>query len=1012
MNTTDAGAGSLRAAVSIAQSGDTVVFSLTYPATITLTSGTLSISENLTISGPGSSNLAISGNSQYTVFSIASGASVGISGITIALGGASSCNPLTCSGSGGGILNAGTLSLLSSNVINSAAYSAGGGIFNSGTMTVNGCTLSGNSTSTDPFWGGSGGGIDNQGSLTVINSVLEGNSALQGGGIANFGSLVVANSSVSGSVEGGGIFNFGTAAIIGSSVSGNSGGGIFNSAGVMTVTSSTVSANSTVGASEPWNSNGGGISNSGTLMIENSVVTSNTVGVCSCHASGGGIYNIGSLTLSNTSVLNNSVANASGAFGGGIFNSGTIFMAGALVSGNSVNGANYFLSGPTAGGGISNSGTLTLTNSTILANQANDYQAEGGGIFNTGMLVVTHGTFNRNSVIGTGSTGNGIVHNGGALMLKGTILANGSTNCSISVGPAVSAGYNLSDDASCFGLLNNTGDLNNTPAELDPNGLKGNGGPTQTVALLPNSPALDAVPIGAGGYCLAADGATPITTDQRGVSRPQGKGCDIGAFELTPYPAVLTITKYHATQMALGQQGATYVITVSNALSAGPTSGTVTVSDSLPTGLSLVAMAGAGWSCVSTTCTRNDILPAGASYPPITFTVNVAANAISPIVNTAAVSGGGSATATASDSALIVGSPVLSITASTTAFPLGEQGATYTLTVSNASGAGPTSSAVVVTNSFSSGIALVNMGGNGWSCSIGSCSRADVLAAGASYPPITATINVGSHALSPQTNIASVSGGGWANSTIFGLISIIGVPVLSIAKTHAGNFVLGQQGTYSLTVSNAASAGPTSGLVTVTETVPSGLTLISMSGTGWTCSNGGNTCIRVDVLAAGTSYPPITVTVNVAGSASSPQVNSVSVTGGGSNQANGSDTTTILQASPFFSGAISMGSGIYYLQFPNGTLFGYYGYSSSGWICHQDLGYEYVLPSGDSSNGVYFWDLSSSHWFYTNPGSFPYLYDFTLNTWLYYFPDTTNRGHYTTNPRWFANMTTGKTFTM
>ena len=107
-----------------------------------------------------------------------------------------------------------------------------------------------------------------------------------------------------------------------------------------------------------------------------------------------------------------------------------------------------------------------------------------------------------------------------------------------------------------------------------------------------------------------------------------------------------------------------------------------------------------------------------------------------------------------------------------------------------------------------------------------------------------------------------------------------------------------------------------------------------------------------------------------------------------------------------------MGNGIYYLQFPNGTLFGYYGYLSSGWIYHMDMGYEYVLPSGDSSNGVYFWDLSSSHWFYTNPGSFPYLYDFTLNAWLYYFPNTANPGHYTTNPRWFANMTTGKTFTM
>lgn len=58
------------------------------------------------------------------------------------------------------------------------------------------------------------------------------------------------------------------------------------------------------------------------------------------------------------------------------------------------------------------------------------------------------------------------------------------------------------------------------------------------------------------------------------------------------------------------------------------------------------------------------------------------------------------------------------------------------------------------------------------------------------------------------------------------------------------------------------------------------------------------------------------------------------------------------------------------------------------------------------------WDLSTKHWWYTNSSTFPYLYDFTLNAWIYYFPDTHNAGRYTTNPRWFANMTTGQIFTM
>jgi hypothetical protein len=99
-----------------------------------------------------------------------------------------------------------------------------------------------------------------------------------------------------------------------------------------------------------------------------------------------------------------------------------------------------------------------------------------------------------------------------------------------------------------------------------------------------------------------------------------------------------------------------------------------------------------------------------------------------------------------------------------------------------------------------------------------------------------------------------------------------------------------------VTVSNAANAGNTSGTVTVTETVPSGLTLMSMAGAGWTCPANGNTCTRIDALSPGISYPPITVTVNVAANASSPQVNLVSASGGGSATANATDATTILPA--------------------------------------------------------------------------------------------------------------------
>ena len=120
-------------------------------------------------------------------------------------------------------------------------------------------------------------------------------------------------------------------------------------------------------------------------------------------------------------------------------------------------------------------------------------------------------------------------------------------------------------------------------------------------------------------------------------------------------------------------------------------------------------------------------------------------------------------------------------------------------------------------------------------------------------------------------------------------------PLLSIAKTHTGSFIEGQSGAaYSVTVSNAAGAGTANGVVTVTETVPSGLTLVSMSGTGWTCPIGGNACTRSDWLAGGATYPAITVTVNVASNAASPLTNLVTVSGGGSASANAMDSTTIL----------------------------------------------------------------------------------------------------------------------
>jgi len=105
---------------------------------------------------------------------------------------------------------------------------------------------------------------------------------------------------------------------------------------------------------------------------------------------------------------------------------------------------------------------------------------------------------------------------------------------------------------------------------------------------------------------------------------------------------------------------------------------------------------------------------------------------------------------------------------------------------------------------------------------------------------------------------------------------------------------------------------------------------------------------------------------------------------------------------------------VYYLQFPNGTPFGYYAYlTDQHFIYHFDMGYEYWFDANDGHNGIFFYDFMSNHFFYTSPSfPFPYLYDFSLNTVLYYFPDPNNPGHYTSNPRYFYNFATGQIITM
>jgi len=119
-------------------------------------------------------------------------------------------------------------------------------------------------------------------------------------------------------------------------------------------------------------------------------------------------------------------------------------------------------------------------------------------------------------------------------------------------------------------------------------------------------------------------------------------------------------------------------------------------------------------------------------------------------------------------------------------------------------------------------------------------------------------------------------------------------PMLSVTSSHTGDFMQGQIGaTYTVTVSNAPGGSPTNGTVTVSETVPGGMTLMSMAGTDWTCPAHQTTCWRSDALNGGEPYPAIAVTVNVSESATSQVTNQAGVSWGVSASATASDLTNI-----------------------------------------------------------------------------------------------------------------------
>jgi len=223
---------------------------------------------------------------------------------------------------------------------------------------------------------------------------------------------------------------------------------------------------------------------------------------------GGGIRNFGTLTLTNTVVTGNGVTGE----GGGIHNDEGVLTI--IVSTISRNFAGN-------GAGIMNiEGDVSITNSTVSGN----FGGVGGGIQNIGSMTITNSTIAGNSVGSQGGRGSGIANTGLRTTLINTIVANDPAggNCS---GPITTdGGYNIEDGTTC-GFTAATSHSNTNPG-LDPAGLLSNGGPTPTIGLLTGALAVDLIPTGVDGC------GTTITTVQRGVARPFGSGCDVGAYEL------------------------------------------------------------------------------------------------------------------------------------------------------------------------------------------------------------------------------------------------------------------------------------------------------------------------------------------------------------------------------------------------------------------------------------------------------------------------------------------------
>jgi hypothetical protein len=270
---------------------------------------------------------------------------------------------------------------------------------------------------------------------------------------------------------------------------------------------------------------GGGLTNSGTVEIKNSAIGNNETGSGDPAGDGGGIYNAGSFFITKSLISSNvgsggncvptspfSWGCSRSGFGGGIYNADTLTLINCTISRNKTIVGRYYRGGSGGhGGGIYNAGTVLADNVTIAFNK-------------TGLADEWIDSYYYNAAAGGGISTTGVIQMRNTL-ITGNLSENAGPDCS---GIISSIGYNLVGDISGCTVVITATDIISTPHTfLAP--FADNGGDTWTHALMPGSRAIDA------GSCLDSKGIT-VTVDQRGIARPIGVTCDIGAFEAPEYP--------------------------------------------------------------------------------------------------------------------------------------------------------------------------------------------------------------------------------------------------------------------------------------------------------------------------------------------------------------------------------------------------------------------------------------------------------------------------------------------